>query len=324
MKNTLPTIASIISFAAVSLAGDFDLFLQVRQAQRDCATNETAQAFLDNMTDDQWLQFTDQYIATNFVLHQADGKPHGDVGRPLHTQRDESWLGWKIKKIGQRRGNAVALCDEYDQKFVDAGMVCWFPWDSVCSYFPKGHAYYTESINTNDEIKTKYSAILACRMAVRDTLSADGCVRGHTVPESINAIANRMVIGLGGIDENANHVKSIAAYAVRHIKRRLRERGISFVVEEGEVNPVQEAIDALTAAFNAPKLAGVKEWVAEWFPEYTWIDLDDLFLTDDKVAELCDDVYYGEKDLTPYAAQVILAHIGLTEYNNFIERYNGK
>lgn len=324
MKHTLLTIASTIVFAATAFAGDFDLYLQVRQAQRDRATNETAQAFLDNLTDDQWLQFADQYIATNSILHQADGKSHGDVRYNLRTSTGAWWLGWKIFAIGENRGSAVALCDEYDQKFVDAGMSCWFPWDYMCSYFPKGHAYYTESINTNAPTKTRYSAILACRMAVRDTLSDNGRVRGFTVPENINIIANRMIIGLNGIGANASHVKTVAAQAMKPIKRRLRERGISFVVKEGEVNPVQEAIDALTTAFNAPKLAGVKEWVAEWFPEYQWIDVDNIFMSDEEMAQLCDDIYYGEKELTDSYAQQILAHIGLDAYNAFIERYNGK
>ena len=324
MKNTLLTITSIISFAASSLAGDFDLFLQVKQAKLDCATNETAQAFLDNLTDDQWLQFADEYIATNSILHQSDGKPHGNVVYYLNTSTGARWLGWRIFTIGRFRGNAVALCDEYDQKFVDAGMKCWFPWDKMSSYFPKGHAYYTESINTNAATETKYLAMLACHMAVRDTLSENGMVRALTVPESINVTANGMVIGFWGIDRNASCVKSIAARATKPIKRKLRERGISFVVQEGETNPVQEAIDALTAAFNAPKLAGVKEWVAEWFPEYQWIDIDNLFMSDEEIAQLCDDIYYGEKDLTDANAQIILAHLGLEEYNKFIERYNGK
>lgn len=323
MKNTLLTIASIISFAAVSLAGDFDLFLQVEQAKRDCATNETAQAFLDNLTDDQWLQFTDQYIATNSILHQVDGKPHGSVWYNLHTSTGEWWLGWRICGIGVRRGNAMALCDVYDQKFVDAGMTCWFPYDDMCAYFPKGHAYYMESINTNASVKAKYSAILVCQFARRDTVSVDGRARSFTAPEYINWLADVMIIGMRSIKANSDGVKQAAARATKPIKRKLRERGISFVVKEGEANPVQEAIDALTAAFNAPKLAGVKEWVAEWFPEYHWIDIDNLFMSDEEMAKLCDDIYYGEKDLTDGNSVLILSHLGLDGYNAFIERYNG-
>lgn len=325
MKHTLLTIASTIVFAATAFAGDFDLYLQVEQAKRDCATNETAQAFLDNLTDDQWLQFADEYIATNSILHQADGKSHGVVGYNLCTSTGAWWLGWRIASIGARRGNAMALCDVYDQKFVDAGMTCWFPYDDRCAYFPKGHAYYMESINTNASVKAKYSAILVCQFARRDTVSVDGRARSlFTAPEYINWLANVMTIGMRSIKANSGGVKQAAARATKPIKRKLRERGISFVVKEGEANPVQEAIDALTAAFNAPKLAGVKEWVAEWFPEYHWIDIDNLFMSDEEMAQLCDDIYYGEKDMTDSYAQRILAHIGLEAYNAFIERYNGK
>lgn len=324
MKHTLLTIASAIVFAATAFAGDFDLYLQVRQAQRDRATNEVAQAFLDGLTDDQWLQFTDQYIATNSILHQTDGRSHGSVQFNLGTPKSAWWLGWRIFEIGKSRGNAVALCDEYDQKFVDAGMTCWFPCDNMCAYYPKSHAYYIESINTNALSVTRHPATLACNMARRDTVNDGGLVRGFTVPERINWLANNMIIGMRNIKHNADSVKVVASRAMKPIKRRLRERGISFVVEEGAANPVQEAIDALTVAFNAPKLAGVKEWVAEWFPEYQWIDVDNLFMTDEEMAQLCDDIYYGEKDMTDSYAQQILAHIGLDAYNAFIERYNGK
>lgn len=323
MKNTIFTIASIISFVASSLAGDFDLYLQVEQARRDCATNEAAQAFLDNLTDDQWLQFADEYIATNSILHQVDGKPHGGVWHNLHTSTGEWWLGWRICGIGARRGNAVALCDEYDQKFVDAGMRCWFPLDNMSPYYPKGHAYYMESIDTNASVKAQFLGILTCQFARRDTVSANGLVRPFTVPEHINWLANAMAIGRYSIKGSSAELKHVVSLTTKPIKRKLRERGISFVVKEGEANPVQEAIDALTTAFNAPKFAGLKEWVAEWFPEYQWIDIDNLFMSDEDMAKFCDDIYYGERDLTAVASALILSHLGLDGYNAFIERYNG-
>ena len=322
MKNILFGIAFAAVFATASIAGDFDLYLQVEQAKLDRATNEVAQAFLDNLTDDQWLQFTDQYIATNSILHQADGKSHGSVWYILGTSKGAYWLGWMVVSIGRHRGNAIALCDEYDQKFVDAGMACWFPVDDMCAYFPKGHAYYMENINTNASFRVRQPAILACQFARRDTISADGRVRSLTVPEKINWLANVMVTGRRSIDVNSKDVKRVASSVAKPIKRRLRERGISFVGQDGG-EMVQGAVDALVDAFNAPKLAGLKEWVAEWFPEYKWIDVDDIFMSDEEMAKLCDDIFYGEKDLTDYHAVLILSHLGLDGYNAFVDRYNG-
>lgn len=320
MKNTLLTIASIISFAAVSLAGDFDLYLQVEQAKRDYATNETAKAFLDNLTDDQWLQFADEYIATNSILHQADGKMHGNAVYNIIPGRYN--LGWKIYSIGRHRGNAAALCDEYDQKFVDAGVAVGFNYDALATYFPKGVAAYIEA-NTNlvDTSRVFVETSLARREFGIDERTGE--FLPYTLPMVVNRGATRMALGFNSVADSGKLIKSVVSGAVKPIKRRLREKGISFVVQEGEANPVQEAIDALTAAFNAPKFAGLKEWVAEWFPEYQWVDIDKFFMSDEDMAKFCDDIYYGEKDLTNRNSALILSHLGLDGYNAFIERYNG-
>ena len=324
MKHTLFTIiTSICAFVATTFAGDFDFYEQVKQAQRERATNEMAQAFLNELTDEQWLQFADEYIATNTILHEANTNYHGTMCISLGTTKDASWLGWKIVCVGKRQGNAKALCDEYDQKFVDAGCWDYFPWDGVAAYFPKMHAYYAaQDIHTNWVNNTR--ALYVTIMAARDTFNEKGLARGLTLTERINRLVNYKLIGFLSIDKTSSQIKYITSNLVKPIKRKLRERGISFVVEEGEANPVQEAIDALTTAFQTPKLAGVKEWVAEWFPEYQWIDLDDLLKSDEEIAQLCDDIYYGEKDLAGANAQIILTHLGLEEYNKFIERYNGK
>lgn len=320
MKNTLLTIASIISFAASSLAGDFDLYLQVEQAKLDYATNEAAQAFLDNLTDDQYLQFADQYIATNSILHQADGKMHGTA---TYTIVPGGWnLAWKICLIGRNRGNAAALCDEYDQKFVDAGVAVTFYHDGLATDYPKGIAAWIEA-NTN--LVDRSRVFVETSMARRElgTNEKTGEFLLYTLPMSINRAATVMALGDNSAAINGELIKRLVSGAVRPIKRRLREKGISFVVREGEANPVQEAIDALTAAFNAPKLAGLREWVAEWFPEYQWVDIDHFFMSNEEITKLCDDIYYGDKDLTNRNSALILSHLGLDGYNAFIARYNG-
>lgn len=320
MKNTLLTIASIISFAAVSLAGDFDLYLQVEQAKRDYATNETARAFLDNLTDDQLLQFADEYIATNSILHQADGKMHGYANYVIVPGGHS--LVWKIFQIGKRRGKAAVLCDEYDQKFVDAGVAATFYYDAHATYYPKGIAAWIE---TNTNLVDISRVFVETSLARREfgIIEKTGEFPQYTLPMSINRAATRMALGFNSAADNGKLIKSVVSGAVKPIKRRLREKGISFVVQEGEANPVQEAIDALTAAFNAPKLAGLKEWVANWFPEYQWVDIDRFFMSDEEMTKLCDDIYYGDKDLTAKNSALILSHLGLDGYNAFIERYNG-
>lgn len=322
MKTTKFMTLALMALAIMASAGDFDLYEQVTQAKRDRATNETAQAFLDGLTDAQWLQFADQYIATNAILHQADGKPHGIIPLAIGTT-DESNLGWKISMIGFRRGNKIALCDEYDQKFAAAGFADWFVHDGLSSYYPKVHQHYIdEGVNTN--VINRQRALYHTSMSRHDTIDENGTYRNWTIPERINRLVNFRICGWYSISKNDETLKQITRDSLREIKRKLREKGISFVVKEGDVNPVQEAIDVLTSAFQAPKLAGVKEWVAEWYPDYQWVDLDDLFMSDADMTKLCDDIYYGEVDLTNSNSVKILAHLGLDAYNAFIKRYNGE
>ena len=320
MKKIITFITVTIT-AMITFSGDFDLFEQVKQAQLDRKTNEVAQAFLDNLTDEQWLQYIDQYIATNAILHQANTNYYGNIHGITGLKNSETWLGWKLFGIGGRRGNIKALCDEYDQKIVNAGFAGFFPGDRLSTYFPKLHAY--SATHTHINSANRHRAIYAVRMACRDTVNQWGMFRESNVPETINMLVNNKICGFTSIENTDTCLKKLTPNSIKTIKRKLREKGISFVVAEGESNPVQEAIDTLTAAFQAPKLTGVKEWVAEWYPEYQWIDLDDLFMSDEDIAQLCEDIYYGEKDLTDSTAQIILTHIGLDAYNEFIRRYNG-
>ena len=243
-------------------------------------------------------------------------------GYATYTIVPGGWnLVWKICRIGRNRGNAAALCDEYDQKFVDAGVAVDFYFDRLATYYPKGIAAWIEAhTNLVDISRIFVETSLACR-----ELGADekGEFPPYTFPVVVNRAAARMALGVGNAANNGKLINTVVSNAVKPIKRSLRKKGISFVVQDGEANPVQEAIDALTAAFNAPKFAGLKEWVAELFPEYQWVDIDHFFMPDEKMAKLCDDIYYGEEDLTSRNSALILSHLGLDGYNAFIERYNG-
>ena len=123
-------------------------------------------------------------------------------------------------------------------------------------------------------------------------------------------------------DEIPAKIKSLCQKVVPAVKMALRKQGKTFIVGDDGVNPVQEAIDQLTAAFQAPRLAGVKEWFATYYPDYVWIDPVVDEYTDEEVASLKDKVFYGQIDLTKTVSTKLLYFLGLDEYNAFIERYN--
>lgn len=111
-----------------------------------------------------------------------------------------------------------------------------------------------------------------------------------------------------------------------YLKRKFRDQGKTFFVDEttGE-NPLQSAVDEFIAAFNAPRLAGLKELVAKWNPNYEWIDVpESLWLTPEKLDALKDKVYYGEVEFTGEIKMKLAANMGLEAFNAFVRHYNGE
>jgi hypothetical protein len=109
------------------------------------------------------------------------------------------------------------------------------------------------------------------------------------------------------------------AGVVSIIKRQLRQEGKSFITKGG-VNPVQQAVDDLTVAFNAPKCAGVKAWFARWVPDYQWAD--SACMSDAEIAELKEKVMYGDVEFSPLNQKILRFHLGVDEYNKFVKEFN--
>ena len=141
-----------------------------------------------------------------------------------------------------------------------------------------------------------------------------------TFPEIVNLVAEHSCVGQirRYMTNSKDRLVSLAAKAV---KRRIREQGGSFVVGSDGNNPVQNAVDELSAALNAPRMAGLKEWVGKWFPGYEWIE--PKWMTDDEVQKLKDEIFYGEKDFKLTYKVNLEAHLGIDAYNDFVRLYNG-
>ena len=116
--------------------------------------------------------------------------------------------------------------------------------------------------------------------------------------------------------------RGVLRSALGIVKRSLREHGRTFVVGPDGSNPVQEVLDALSAALNAPKMAGLGAWVAEWCPPgHEWREPSWMSETD--VAAFTNALYYGERDFGRLEQTRLCAVLGVEAYNAFVIRYNG-
>ena len=115
--------------------------------------------------------------------------------------------------------------------------------------------------------------------------------------------------------------KDVLRASLKIMKRALRRKGISFVVAPDGTNPIQTAVDGLSAVLNAQKMDGVREWVAEWSPGTEWVA--PAWMSDEATAELSDSVFFGDTDFDRRAQFRLCAVLGVVQYNAFVDRYNG-
>ena len=314
-KSTIMTIAA--SFTMLCAAGQFDTYNYVKEILDSPDFNKPnteANAKFKALTDDQWLEYFDQYAATNKSLYTATGKRQALIQKSSPLE--------KIRTISKQRFGDNRLCTVYDTKFADAGIYLKYTNEFSFMFFRKMcDAAYEEMGEAAYAKHRAEHAILVNRIS--DGISESGNVRPTIPPEFINILVEKIGTGLMSIKSSDETIKSACRQAVKPIKRKIREEGGSFVVGADGVNSVQVAIDALVSAFQSPNCSGVKEWVARWFPDYKWIDVDDYFSSAEDIANLKDKVFYGDADLTEAISRKLYFGLGLDEYNKFIKVYNG-
>ena len=207
----------------------------------------------------------------------------------------------------------AGLAGEYDGKFAAAGLthatVFW-------KYAPKMTEAYINSPK-NAEWARKFPAYVAMIRSISK--------KGESNTD-LAVGANIMVECAANYNPNHNYgagleaVKNrIARNATKLIRRKLRSQGLPITVKDG-VNPVQNDLDRLVQALNAPKMAGLKEWFAEFRPDYTWIDAQ--WMSDEDFQKYKDAIYYGDRDFNSYAKFMLCAYLGVDEYNKFVKAFN--
>lgn len=204
------------------------------------------------------------------------------------------------------RGNAKSLAEEYDEKFSKAGIGAEVPW--VCANFPKMREAWIADPTNAVKVSKMRKTIEFCRK--------DAKFRFWTAPieERANIFMEYHIWA-----QSPTKYSTLVQGVTVGLKRKMREKGMSIVVKDG-VNPVQAEADVLSAAFNAPRFAGVKEWFAKWYPEYQWIDSEQD--TAEEVNAFKDKVYYGEVPFGIYAQNYLRFYLGVEEYNKFVKAFN--
>ena len=122
------------------------------------------------------------------------------------------------------------------------------------------------------------------------------------------------------IDTYTSIRKAIQRRGEKVIKKWLRRQGKSFVTKDG-VNPCAVYMERLTAALNAPRFAGLNDWLEEMGISER-IDLS-LFPSEAEVLTLRERILDADEELTEYKKTLLHLCLGVDSYNAFVKEYNG-
>ena len=279
----------IICAAALALPSLADRDVATLRAEARAAyTNGTYDAYCAAMTPAEWRAIAD------------------DVLSVASTNAQAAYARWcRVPTLGFAPD---AIAAEYDQRFADAGAGPMPPW--VYTKWPKATEAWIAAPTNAAEVARK-SATIAL---MRKHNGVGKWWRTFSAPEIANLSAEMPTARQSMVDR-------VLGLVQKDIKRKMREKGLSFVAKDGK-NPIQDEVDTLSAAFNAPRHAGVREWFAKWYPEYTWIDSAQD--TDAEVAAYKDAVFNGETAFDKIAQSKLRFYLGVEEYNRFVKQYNGE
>lgn len=252
-------------------------------------------AFVDAVTPDEWRALAD------YQIEKAKGL-NGDVNRYVYGVRPSAILAIS------RNPDLSDIAREYDRKYAEVGTRL-APTVANFGIMPLTKANW---IN-----KFKDVLPVVCGLAAKKSVRLSDLEPG----ERINVIAENFSVRKPHLYSNdiEKEKSKIISLAVKVVKRRLREEGKTFIVGADGKNPVQDACDALTAALNAPKMAGLGAWVERW-TDTKW--QEPKWMSDADVEKLKDDVFYGQIPFTPNVKSALCANIGVDAYNAFVEKYN--
>ena len=295
----------LAAFAAATVAASAAEIRTPEEIRGEYAalTNQTDRtAFARAIVTDEWRAMCDYILETAGTdLVKAQRFANGAANFGPNVFHALSWYD-----------AAKPLAAEYDAKFAAAGLhsgyIGHYAMMPLC----------TESYIKKFAIDETMPATVAAVRKYGKASSLSDFTLGERLNLCAEAGASPKWVPYGSL---TTMTKNMLAAAPGAIKRRLRETGRSFVAKEGEENPVQKPLDELSAALNAPKMAGLAAWVKEWCPDHKWIE--PKWMTDAELKVLEDAVYYGERNFGLAERCMLQAHLGIEAYNAFVEKYNG-
>ena len=294
MKKIIMTaVAAVTVSVAIADRTPAELMAEIGQVY---TTNRAGIAeWRRNVTEGEWRAYGDWAVsvaATNRAAASASVTSMGILGCLANDINNDAFVA------------------EMDKKLADAGIGC-------LSLFAYAKTPKVVEVAINDpsnavEVAKLRASIANCRRNGR-LMIWQGEIG---IPERANIVTEMFRSSTADIGMQSD---IIVQQVSRVIKRRMRETKMKIISENG-VNPVQVELDKLTAAFNAPRFAGLKEWFARLYPEYTWID--SAWETDAEIEELKDKVFNGDVPFGVVERNILRANLGVEKYNEFVNKYN--
>lgn len=123
-------------------------------------------------------------------------------------------------------------------------------------------------------------------------------------------------------DRIRNQLGEMATTEIKHKLRIDKQNGIGngFLVGPDGVNPVEGPAKAFIASLQAPKCAGLKEWLAVYFPDYKWVEPE--WKSDEEIEALKNAIYWGDKPFGMKNKMILSGYLGLDGFNEFVQKYN--
>ena len=285
----------LFGLSALSIAAFGRSASEIVEGFKSLTDSGEKKAFVDAVTPDEWRALAD------YQIEKAKGL-NGDVNRYVYGVRPSAILAIS------RNPDLADIAREYDRKYAEVGTRL-APTVANFGIMPLTKANW---IN-----KFKDVLPVVCGLADKKSVKLSDLELG----ERINVIAENFSVREPHLYSNEieKEKSKIISLAVKVVKKRLREEGKTFIVGADGKNPVQDACDALTAALNAPKMAGLGAWVERW-TDTKW--QEPKWMSDADVEKLKDDVFYGQIPFTQNVKSALCANIGVDAYNAFVEKYN--
>ena len=208
----------------------------------------------------------------------------------------------------------AALAAEFDAVFAEkppVSLMAAFPSNTLSRTFPRGLAAAFDA----------YGSMFPAHVAYYN----NGGSHEYGGDKRLNKLNFLMeVIAMKGLTriDNIKHarVATIAA-AKENVRKKLRAEGLPIVGTNAQIT-AQARLDAVAAAFDAPLFAGLDTALAACgititMPSFAKVPQGEA------IANLQAGIYNGDISFGPILQGMLRIALGLTAYNEFVERYNG-